>query len=259
MHIIIYQFGWTQSGTRIFTQNLACFTKIPVLFHCRDSPKSSSDPSFWSNGANLCASLHFIFIWATFSQCQSLSINQSITSVLLVDLCKLFHPCAFDLIKAIIKCCVTICQRWCFFLKLVWNLKTVNLPFLPLPLLLLLPNRALPPLPPLTYNISGARQWQDPEWSELEDRESRKSGEQAAALVSWWQNQRSGRYAWEQGCPGGSHPGPLKVSRGCELSSCQCVQCSPTGKSPSPSGPTSCTTGPSTMSRLYTAAQSVSR
>ena len=92
MHIIIYQFGWTQSGTRIFTQNLACFTKIPFLFHCPDSPKSSSDPSFWSNGANLCASLHFIFIWATFSQCQSISINQSITSLLLVDLCKLFHP-----------------------------------------------------------------------------------------------------------------------------------------------------------------------
>lgn len=83
MHIIL--FGWTQSATRIFTQNLACFTKIPVLFHCPDSPKSSSDPCFWSNGANLSASLHFSFIWATFSQWQSLSINQSITSVLLVD------------------------------------------------------------------------------------------------------------------------------------------------------------------------------
>ena len=32
MHIIIYQFGWTQSGTRIFTQNLAYFTQI-VLFY----------------------------------------------------------------------------------------------------------------------------------------------------------------------------------------------------------------------------------
>ena len=131
-------------------------------------------------------------------------------------------------------------------------------PLLLLLLLLLPPNRALPPLPPLTYNISGARQWQDPEWSELEDRERRKSGEQAAALVSWWQNQ-SGRYAWEQGCPGGSHPGPLKVSRGCELSSCQCVQCSPTGKSPSPSGPMSCTTAPSTTNHPSMAARSVSR
>ena len=73
-------------------------------------------------------------------------------------------------------------------------MKLENCQLVPLLLLLLLPNLALPPLPPLTYNISGARQLQDPEWSELEDRESPQSGEQAAALVSWWQNQ-SGRYA----------------------------------------------------------------